>query len=174
MHFNTGFRKNFSCDTQLLSLFQDLSSNPSQTDLIIMDFSKAFDKVPHRCLQYKLNWYGIRGTTHACIQIFCKWDRRELFLNSGVSRGVFWLPGNPPRPWFFLNWRVYILTCTDLHQPLKFATFGNPPWEQLWIRHCWRDAILLPSCPLRCAPRYCSWPHTIFYIHQRPPRRSQQ
>ena len=75
-----GFRKNFSCDTQLLSLFQDLSSNPSQTDLIIMDFSKAFDKVPHRRLQYKLNWYGIRGTTHAWIQKNCKGDRRELFL----------------------------------------------------------------------------------------------
>ena len=55
-----GFRKKFSCDTQRLSLFQDLSSNPSQTDLIMMDFSKAFDKVPHRRLQYKLNWYGIR------------------------------------------------------------------------------------------------------------------
>ena len=63
-----GFRKNFSCDTQLLSIFQDLSSNPSQTDLIILDFSKAFDKVPHRRLQYKLNWYGIRGTTHASIK----------------------------------------------------------------------------------------------------------
>ena len=22
---------------------------------------------------------------------------------SGVSRGVFWLPGPPPRPWFFFN-----------------------------------------------------------------------
>ena len=63
-----GFRKNVSCDTQLLSLFQDLSSNPSQTDMIIMDFSKAFDKVPHRRLQYKFNWYGIRGSTHIWIQ----------------------------------------------------------------------------------------------------------
>ena len=63
-----GFRKNFSGDTQLLSLFQDLSSNPSQTDMIIMDFSKAFDKVPHIRLQYKLNWYGIRGSTHNWIQ----------------------------------------------------------------------------------------------------------
>ena len=62
------FQTKLSCDTQLLSLFQDLSSNPSQTDLIIMDFSKAFDKVPHRRLQYKLNLYGIRGTTHAWIQ----------------------------------------------------------------------------------------------------------
>ena len=35
-----------------------------QTDLIIMDFAKAFDKVPHRRLLYKLDYYGIRGSTH--------------------------------------------------------------------------------------------------------------
>ena len=35
-----------------------------QTDFIIMDFAKAFDKVPHRSLMYKLDYYGIRGTTH--------------------------------------------------------------------------------------------------------------
>ena len=56
--------------TQLLSLLQDLSSNPAQTDMIIMDFSKAFDKVPHRRPQYKLDWYGIRGSTHNWIQHF--------------------------------------------------------------------------------------------------------
>ena len=79
-----GFRKNFSCDTQLLSLFQDLSSNPSQTDLIIMDFSKAFDKVPHRRLQYKLNWYSIRGTTHAWIQNFLQ-GRSQRVVSEGTQ-----------------------------------------------------------------------------------------
>ena len=38
-----------------------------QTDLIIMDFTKAFDKVPHRRLLHKLDYYGIRGSTHKCI-----------------------------------------------------------------------------------------------------------
>ena len=79
-----GFRKNFSCDTRLLSLFQDLSSNPSQTDLIIMDFSKAFDKVPHRRRQYKLNWYGIRGTTHAWIQHFLQ-GRSQRVVSEGTQ-----------------------------------------------------------------------------------------
>ena len=52
-----------------------MSSNFSQTDMTIMDFSKAFDKVPHRRLQYKFNWYGIIPGSN----IFCKEDRRELF-----------------------------------------------------------------------------------------------
>ena len=32
-----------------------------ETDLIIMDFSKAFDSVPHQRLLMKLRYYGIRG-----------------------------------------------------------------------------------------------------------------
>ena len=77
-----GFRKQLSCDTQLLSLFQDLSSNPSQTDMIIKDFSKAFDKVPHRRLQYKLNWYGIRGYTHTWIHNFLQ-GRSQRVVSEG-------------------------------------------------------------------------------------------
>ena len=30
-----------------------------QTDIIIMDFAKAFDKVPHKHLLYKLKYYAI-------------------------------------------------------------------------------------------------------------------
>ena len=35
-----------------------------QIGVIIMDFAKAFDKVPHRRLLYKLDHYEIRGSTH--------------------------------------------------------------------------------------------------------------
>ena len=41
-------------------------------------------------------------------------------------QGGFWLPGNPPGHNFFLI-GCETLTCTDLHQPLRFVTFGNPP-----------------------------------------------
>jgi len=68
-----GFRCNRSCETQLISLFQDLSlnyDNDIQTDLIFLDFAKAFDTVPHQKLLYKLQWYGIQGRTHQWISQF--------------------------------------------------------------------------------------------------------
>jgi hypothetical protein len=36
-------------------------SSGKQIDAILLDFSKAFDKVPHRRLLMKLDHYGIRG-----------------------------------------------------------------------------------------------------------------
>ena len=39
-----------SCQTQLISLVEDLlhaMDNQHQIDIILLDFTKAFDKVPH-------------------------------------------------------------------------------------------------------------------------------
>ena len=57
-----GFRKRRSCETQLISTFHDLSKgidHNKQTDVILLDFSKAFDKVSHFTLLNKLHLYGI-------------------------------------------------------------------------------------------------------------------
>ena len=59
-----GFREERSCETQLVMLVDEISKNMQmgkQTDLILLDFSKAFDKVAHEKLISKLNFYGIRG-----------------------------------------------------------------------------------------------------------------
>ena len=64
---NMVFHCHRSCETQLLSLVQDLMVNfdcSTQTDLLLMDLSKAFYRVPHERLLYKLYWYGIRGKLH--------------------------------------------------------------------------------------------------------------
>ena len=45
-----GFREKRSCETQLVMLVDDIAKNMQmwkQTDLILLDFSKAFDKVAH-------------------------------------------------------------------------------------------------------------------------------
>ena len=41
-----------------------------QTDLILLDFSKAFDKVSHEKLIYKLHNYGVKGKTLIWIKYF--------------------------------------------------------------------------------------------------------
>ena len=59
-----GFRKNRSCETQLIGLIDDFSKgldNNHQIDAILLDFSKAFDKVHHTSLLKKLNFFGISG-----------------------------------------------------------------------------------------------------------------
>ena len=45
-----GFREKRSCETQLIMLVEDLDGNAGlgkQTNLILLDISKAFDKVKH-------------------------------------------------------------------------------------------------------------------------------
>ena len=51
-----------------------------QTDVIIMDFAKAFDKVPHRRLLYKLDHYGIRGSTHKWISSWLSERSQKVVL----------------------------------------------------------------------------------------------
>ena len=48
---NHGFRSGYSCTTQLLVTTEDLLQsfdNNIQLDIAILDFSKAFDTVPHK------------------------------------------------------------------------------------------------------------------------------
>ena len=68
-----GFRERRSCETQLVSIIEDLASKSSQgkqTDLILIDFSKAFDKINHSKLILNFNSSGIRSTPLSWIQAF--------------------------------------------------------------------------------------------------------
>ena len=53
-----------------------------------MDFAKAFDKVPHRRLLYKLDYYGIRGSTHKWITSLLSGRSQKVVLDGQASDPV--------------------------------------------------------------------------------------
>ena len=57
--------------------------------MIIMGFAKvAFDKVPHRKLLYKLDYYGIRGSTHKWISSWLSERSQRVVLDGQASDPV--------------------------------------------------------------------------------------
>ena len=81
-----GFRKKLSCESQLLATTHDLLKkldNKDQIDVAILDFSKAFDVVPHQRLLRKLRMYGLEGKCLSWISDFLK-NRTQSVLVEGV------------------------------------------------------------------------------------------
>ncbi|KAJ4432824.1 hypothetical protein ANN_21463 [Periplaneta americana] len=86
-----GFREGFSCDSQITSLVQDLAEEVDRggrIDAVVIDFSKAFDLVPHDILIDKLSRLGIDKRVVLWIQEFLKDDciiYRKIRNNSDVD-----------------------------------------------------------------------------------------
>ena len=83
-----GFRKSRSCESQLIEFVDDISKNleeGKQSDILIMDFSKAFDKVSHSLLIHKLNGYGITGKANTWIANFLSCSSQSVIVDGEMS-----------------------------------------------------------------------------------------
>ena len=60
-----------------------------------MDFAKAFDKIPHRRLLHKLDFYGIRGSTHKWINSWLSGRTQQVVLEGKASDPVPVFTGVP-------------------------------------------------------------------------------
>ena len=66
-----------------------------QTDLILLDFSKAFDKVNHLKLLYKLQVHGVQGKTLGWIESFLVGRNQTVVLDGESSDELPVLSGVP-------------------------------------------------------------------------------
>ena len=86
-----GFRKGRSCESQLALTVHDLAGEldaGGQTDAILLDFSKAFDRVPHQRLVLKLDYYGIRGSTLNWIGQFLSGRTQQVLVEGHLSKSA--------------------------------------------------------------------------------------
>ena len=86
-----GFREKRSCETQLIMLIEDLARNASvgkQTNIILLDLSKAFNKVNHSKLLWKLHQYGIHGRELVWIRAFLGSRSQQVVIDGEESESI--------------------------------------------------------------------------------------
>ena len=94
-----GFRKGYSCISELLIHYDDILSNMihenADTDVIYLDFAKAFDKVDHDILLKKLKRYGIGGKLHQWLSTFLVGRSQTVIVDGFKSYNIIVSSGVP-------------------------------------------------------------------------------
>ena len=93
-----GFRRNRSCETQLLAAVNDWCEaieNKKSVDVIFLDFSRAFDSVPFNRLIYKLKSYGICGNVLNWVKNFLTNRKQRVVVNNKYSEWSIVTSGVP-------------------------------------------------------------------------------
>ena len=94
-----GFRSKRSCETQLIATIQgiakNLKSGKDRVDVILLDFAKAFDKVPFQRRLLKSSFYGIRDNTLQWISSFLHGRTQQVLIEGCISEKLnvlSWVP----------------------------------------------------------------------------------
>ena len=103
-----GFRQRLSCEIQLQQSMTGLNAL-TRAHVILLDFSKAFDSIPHQRLLLKLDYYGICGKTAAWIKVFLGNRSQVVSVNDTPALGLYLLL-YPKAQYLDLFYPNYVLT----------------------------------------------------------------
>lgn len=154
-----GFRKGFSCESQLFEFTTDLHYNMNdnlQIDCIFLDSSKAFDRVAHCRLISKLSALKLDSLTLSWVRNFLSKRQQSTVVNdyysppsdvtSGLPQGsvlgpLLFLIYNNDLPNSISCTRIFVDDCivyrsiksADDHQPLQNDLDRINNWCKTWL-----------------------------------------
>jgi hypothetical protein len=132
--FQHGFRQGRSCITNLLTareIWASVLDCGRSLDVVYVDFSKAFDKVPHRRLQIKLQHYGVRGKLLDWIIDFLSRRTAKVMVNGSLSAPFAITSGVPQGS--VLGPELFSLFVSDLPSHLRADCLLYADDLKLWM-----------------------------------------